>query len=349
MPECPYCFGPLDKMEAKTARVSAAVKVAIPTLFHPNVPYYVLALEDELGNMWGYKSEKEYKVGDDFTIEANNDPNAVAIWRVKCDIGEAVAKVLELAGGINVGASYKVVVLPTLAAPTHGYFRDNTSPEFLAAVIEMLLARGVEASEITVASQSFDEMPIGAVAQKSGLLAACQKFGIMPLDLAGTEFTKSNPPRGESPQANLAKGGARPQGGQFEIASVILNADLVINLAMEKMGQASATTNLFKVLKKENYLGQKYLSSDAEISAGLEPILKNVLTIGEAENVQRSSKLTTFMGLVLAGRSARNVDRVFNEAAESFKMPEIINDIEISNIPVAGRTIKEVQYQAEIF
>jgi hypothetical protein len=326
--ECPHCLIPLDRMEAKTARVTGAVKVAIPTLFHPNVPYYVLVLEDEAGNMWGYKSEKEYKIGDEFSVRANGDPNAVAVWRVKCNIKEAVDKVLELAGGINISTGSKVVVLPTLAASSHSYFRDNTSPEFLAAVLELLLDRGIKVADITVASQSFDELAVGAAAQKSGLLAACQKFGIMPLDLATTEFTKS---------------------GQFEIASAVLNADLVINLAMEKMGQATATANLFKVLKKENYLGQKYLSSDNQIAAGLEPILGKTMVIGEAENVQRSNKLTTFMGLVLAGRSSRNCDRVFNEIAKSFKIPETIKDIDVTGIPVAGRSIKEVQYQAEIF
>ena len=71
--ECPYCLIPLNKVEAKTARVIGAVKVAIPTLLHPNVPYYVLALQDEAGNIWGYKSEKEYKIGDEFNVEPNND------------------------------------------------------------------------------------------------------------------------------------------------------------------------------------------------------------------------------------------------------------------------------------
>jgi hypothetical protein len=150
----------------------------------------------------------------------------------------------------------------------------------------------------------------------------------MPVDLASTEFVKSS---------------------QFEISKTAMDADLIINLAMEKMGQASATVNLFKVLKKENYLGQKYLSSDAEIAALLEPMLTKTMVIAEAENVQRSNKLTTFMGLVLAGHSSRNVDRVFNEVSKSFKTPEMIKEIEVVDIPIAGRTIKEVQYQAEIF
>jgi hypothetical protein len=71
--------------------------------------------------------------------------------------------------------------------------------------------------------------------------------------------------------------------------------------------------------------------------------------IGEAEFVQRSNRLAAFLGLALASRSAVNLDRVFGEITQSFKIPEIVKDIPMENIPLAGRTIKEVQYQAEIF
>ena len=223
----------------------------------------------------------------------------MAVWRVKSDVAEAVDKVLELIGGINIDQDTKLAVLPTLAKPSHAYFRDNTSPEFLAAVLEILLAKGAKKENIAVVGQSFDDMPAAAIAQKSGLLDACQKFGIMPRDLSAGEFEKAE---------------------KFEIAKDVLAADLVINLATEKIGQASAAANLLKVLKKENYLGQKYLSSEAEIIAELEPALKkNLIVVGEAENVQRSNKLTCFTGLVLASKSPVDVDRVFNEIAQSFK------------------------------
>jgi hypothetical protein len=313
-------------MEGKKARVNSVVKVAIPTLFHPNVPYYILLLEDEWGNLWGYKSEKEYKVGEELALEPNRD--AVAIWRVKYDIGEALGKVLEFIGGISINENSKVAVLPTLAKPSHCYFRDNTSPEFLGAVLRLLRERGVKAENIVVAGQSFDEMPVVAIAQKAGLIAAGAEIGVNALDLATSEFEKI---------------------GQFEISKAILGADLVIDLALEKIGQGSATDNLFRVLKKENYLGQKYLSDDTQIAAALEPILDKMIVIGEAEFVQRSNKLTTFMGLVLAARGARKLDRVFNEIAKSFAMPETIKDISVGDIPVVGRTILETQYHAEIF
>lgn len=326
--ECPYCLVSLEKMESKNVRVSGTVKVAIPTLLHPNVPYYVLALEDEAGNMWGYKSEKEYKVGDEFKTEASNDPAAVGIWRVKYDLTEAIEKGLNLVGGINVDSNSKIVILPTLASPSHSYFRDNTSPEFLSALLKLLIEKGAKPGNIVVAGQSFGDLSVAVIAKKSGLIDAGAKFGVMALDIAEGEFEKI---------------------GQFEVAKQVLGADLVINLAIEKIGKASATDNLFSVLKKENYLGQKYLSSETEIASALEPILGKMIVIGQADFVQRSNKLTTFMGLILAGRSSRNVDRVFNEIAKSFKLPETVKDVEVANVPIAGRTIKEVQYQAEIF
>jgi len=326
--ECPYCLMSLDKIGGKKATVRGAVKVAIPTLFHPDVPYNVLLLEDEAGNMWGYKSEKEYKAGDEFTVEADSDKNAVAIWRVKYEPREAIEKVLSLIGEVNIGAGSKVAVLPTITKPVHSYFRDNTSPEFLAALLQLLLDCGVKKENITVGTQSFDEVPAGAAAMKAGLVEACMKFGIMPLDLATGEFETI---------------------GQFEVSKPVLDADLVIDLAMEKMGAASATGNILKALKKECYLGQKYLSSDAEIAAKLEPVISKLVVIGEAEFIQRSNKLVAFTGLVLAGRAARNVDRVFNEVTKAFKLPEVLKDIDMAMIPIVGRTIKEVQYQAEIF
>jgi hypothetical protein len=341
LPECPYCFVPLKKIAGEKAVVRGAAKVNISTLFHPNVPYYVFVLEDEFGNFWSYKSEEERVLGDEFKIKANSDPGAVAVWRVKYDHQEAIEKALDLIGGAGIGADSKIVVLPTLEKASHSYFRDNTSPEFLSAVLELLAGKGVKNENIIVAGQSFGDLSLGnlgtaaaggspapAMAQKSGLVAACQKFGIVPCDLAEGEFEKR---------------------GQFEISKKVLDADLTINLAMEKMGRAGATENMFRVLKKENYLGRIYLSSEAEIFAALSPLLPNAITIGEAEFVQRPNKIAVFMGLVLASKNAVNLDRVFNEIAQSAKMPEIIKNIPAGGIPIAGRSIREVQYQAEIF
>ncbi|MCX6758730.1 MAG: DUF362 domain-containing protein [Candidatus Nealsonbacteria bacterium] len=325
---CPHCFTNLTEQIGRQARVIGVSRVGIPTLNHPSVPYFILLLQDENGNTWAHKSSKEYGIGAEFKTEAVLDAGAVAVWKVKYNYLEAINKVFELLGGIKIDGSSKILLLPTANAATHYYFRDNTSPQFFEAVLEYLLKSGAVLGNITVGAQSFDDIPIGAIAQKSGLLEVCQKHKIMPKDLSAGTFEKK---------------------GKFEIAKDALDADLILNLVMLKMGQASATQNLFKVLKKENFLGLKYLGSEADVAQNFKEIEGKTMTIADGENVQRSNKLTAFTGVVLAGRNAMNVDRIFNEITKANRLPELVKDVRIEDIPLAGRSILETQYQAEIF
>lgn len=311
-------------MESKEAIVKSVVKVAIPALFHPNVPFYILLLQDEFGNTWGQKSEKEYSIGDRYQCSAVLNKKAVAVWRIKYDIGEAIEKATGLLGGVVVDKNSKILILPTVSMPSYAYFKDNTSPEFLEAVVEFLIGKGADKANISIASQSFGSVPAGAIAQKSGLVEASLKFGITPLDLSGGSFENKD---------------------GLEVSSNALSADLIINLAMEKMDQASACDNLAKILSKKSFDEQK--SSGASLAEKLESILGKVMVIGEADFVQKNNKTTTFMGLIMASQSGRSLDRVFNEVSQSFNLPETIKDINVNDIPIAGRTIKEVQYQAE--
>jgi len=138
--KCPDCFLKLERILSKKIKVIGVSKVNIPTFFHPKVPYFVLLLKDENGNRWVQKSVKEYKIGEEFKIETVSDKEAVAIWRVKYDILEAIEKVVDLLGGLELKENYKVLILPTLISSTHSYFRDNTSPEFLEATLKFLFA-----------------------------------------------------------------------------------------------------------------------------------------------------------------------------------------------------------------
>src|SRR4030042_671923 len=120
--KCPECFLDLERQPQKKIKVIGVSKINIPTIFHQKVPYFVLLLEDENGNKWVQKSIREYKVGDEFKIELTQDKDAVAIWRIKYDISEAIEKVIEFLGGINVNQGFKVLILPTLTSPVHSYF-----------------------------------------------------------------------------------------------------------------------------------------------------------------------------------------------------------------------------------
>lgn len=318
---CPECFSDLERVKTDKAKVIGISKVSITSLLYPEVPYFAIVLEDEKGNKWSYKSTKEYAVGEELNF-VSGDSNAVAVWKVKYDYLDAIETIFGLLN-IFLNENSKVVILPALVSPNQAYFRDNTSPQFLDSMLKFLFENKVKVENVKITAQSFDEIPIEGSAQKSGLLDVCLKNMITPLDLAKTTFIKK---------------------GNLEISEEVMNADIVLNLAMMKIGRSSATDNVFKTLKKESYSTLKYLQSEEDIANELKGLLSNVVNIGEAEFVQRLDKTVVFPGLILGSRSFLNLDRVFNEITMPEKVPEILKGVDLINIDIIGRDIKEVRY-----
>jgi len=334
--KCPDCFLKLEKLSAKKAKVISVSKVAIPTILHPKAPYFVFVLEDENGNKWAQKSIKEYKIGEEVSFKPNPDKNAVAIWRTKYDISEAMEKVIELVGGLRINSQTKILILPTLIAPKHPYLAINTNPKFLDCLIQYLTKIGGGTKNIKIAAQSFDETPIEASAKKSQLLDVCNHRQIIPLDLAKSNFVKKE-----------------ENGLTFEISEEVFNSDLIINLPIlkldTKMGVKGAAENSLKLLKKESYLSLQYLSSQEKIIENVQEVLPNYLTIADAQTIQKTNGFTAFLGLALASFNPLNLDRVFAEICLVKDLPEYLKKIKIEDTPVAGRAILELQYEADRF
>ena len=331
--KCPECFLELGRRKSEKIKVIGVSKVTIPTMLHPKVPYFVLVLEDERSNKWIQKSAKEYRMGDQFIqkeLSSFESKEAVAIWRLKYDILEGIEKVVELIDGLDVNQNSKILILPTLISPKHPYFTENTSPQFLESLIKYLLEKGAKLENIKVSGQSFDEIPIEISAQKSQLLRVCQDFKILPLDLSKTNFIKRNQDR-----------------FSFEISEEVFNSDLIINLPILKIGKASATENILKFLKKENYLALKYLYSDEEIMENLNKVLPIYLTLADSQVVQKPDKFTAFLDLTLASFNSLNLDRVFAEIAMLKDLTEYLKKVKIDDIPIVGRKIEELQYNIE--
>ncbi len=331
--KCPECFSALKRTKSKRIKVIGISKVAIPTMLHPKVPYFVLVLEDENGNKWVQKSRIEYKIGDIFETQPSDDKDAVAIWRLKYDILEAVEKVVELVGGLNINQNSKILILPILISPRHPYLAENTSPQFLESLIEYLMEKGVKPENIKIVGQSFDEVPIEALVQKSQLLRVCQDYKVLPLDLAKTNFVK--------------KDAAPNFDGGFEISEEVFKSDLIINLPILKIGKGLASENILKFLKKENYLGLKYLRSEEEIIENLNKVLPQYLTIAEGQSVQKSNQFVTHLNLIFSSFNPLNLDRVFAEVSMIKKLPELLKKVKIEDISIVGRKIEEVQYEVE--
>ena len=326
----------MERMKSGKTKVIGISKVVIPTMFHPKVPYSVLLLQDEAGNKWVQKSAKEYKIGEEYNIERGDStkPGAVAIWRIKYDVLEGIEKAFEMIGSSsfprNDQKEDKVLILPTLVSPKHPYLAENTSPQFLENTIRYLSKQGISPENIKVAGQSFDEIPIEASVQKSQLLEVCQEYKVLPLDLAKTNFVK----KGEGDFI-------------FDISEDVLSCRLIINSPILKIGKASASENILKFLKKENYLSLKYLHSEEEIIERLNKVLPQYLTLAEAQSVQKPDKFVTHLNLIFSSFNPLNLDRVFAEVSMVRDLPELLKKVKIEDIPIIGRKIEEVQYEAE--
>jgi uncharacterized OB-fold protein len=321
--KCPHCFEKIQREEqGKKIKVLSVCKVQIPTFLHEKTPYFVLLLEDEKGHRWVQKSEKEYKVGDEFLLEkAKDKKNSVVLWRIKYDFYQAIEKIFDLLS-IDVLADFKILILPTLETPVHPYFKENTSPEFFSALLEFLFQKGVKKENIKVLGQSFNQFDIGACAQKSQLLSVCQKFGVLPFDISQGEFIlKEN----------------------LEIFKEVFDSNLILNLSMLKQSRIQSLENLLKLIKKENYLSQEYLSSKEEIFKKLLEILPPVLTLGQADVVQRKDKKHFILDLLLGSFNVLNLERVFFEISFPNEIPPFLKEIDLKEIEIVGRKISEVQ------
>lgn len=106
-----------------------------------------------------------------------------------------------------------------------------------------------------------------------------------------------------------------------------LNKDLIINLPIMKIGESSASQNILRLLPKEG--------------------LKDIFTLAEANRIQKPDGLCANLGLVLASFNSLNLDRVFWEITMKKDLPELLKEIRIEDIPLAGREIVEVQYDIE--
>ena len=309
---CPECFSELEKVKTEKAKVIGISKVGIASIAHPEVPYFSLLLEDERGNKWAHKSIKEYAIGEEIVFNSGNN-DSVAVWRTKYDAIDSIEKIFNLLS-FSLNENSKIVILPTLVSPNHAYFRDNTSPDFFNSFLSFLLEKKIKLENIKIMTQSFDEAPIEGMAQKSGLLDVCLKNKIMPMDLAKLNFIKK---------------------GNLEIAEDILNADIVFNLAMLKTGKNSSSENVYRILKKENFASLKYLQSEDEIVNEIKNSLTNIITLGEAEFVQKQNKTIVYPGLILGSKNFLNLDMVFNE---------IMTGEKNQDIEIVGRDIKEVKF-----
>ena len=334
--KCPDCFSKLEKLKSENIKVIGISKVNVPTIMHPITPYFALILEDENKNRWAHKSIREYKIGDDFETKTSDNKDAVAVWRIKYDILEAIEKVFGLIENIEIKGNSKVLILPTLLEAKHPYLSYNTTPQFLAGIIHYLIQKGVDPKNIKVAGQSFNNIPIEASIEKSQLLKVCQNSQTTPLDLSKTKFVKKE-----------------INNFSFEISEEFFKNDLIINLPIlnldPKIKVKGAAENILKCLKKESYLSAKYLYSYEDLLVNVQKALPDYFTLAEAMSIQKQDKHIARLGLVFAGFNPFNIDRIFAKITGTENLPEYLRTINLEKVPIVGRAIKELKYDVDEF
>ena len=318
------------RLESKQIKVIGASKVFLPSVMHPETPYFVLLLEDEHQNKWAHKSVKEYKIGDTFAVESAKTKDAVAIWRIKYNLEYALSKILELLNGIKINANSKIVILPTISEPKHPYLLKNTSPELLTEVIKLLRAKGAESQNIKVAGQNVNKFGFDKIIQKSELKSVCEQYEIECVNLAEGKFVKKS-----------------FENNTLSVSEIATNPDIIINLPIVKLndrdGIEGASKNILQLLEKPLQPGDDLKN----ILSSLQSMLPATLNIAQADRITKSNGFISYLGLALASFSSQNMDKTILGICMKDKSPDYLSGVDTNKIEIVGRQIKEVKYNIE--
>ncbi len=72
---CIHCNNKLEKQQGTKFKVIATTKVNIPSITHPEVPYNIVLLKDEHGNIHPKKTLTDFNIGDNYIEEkTENEP-----------------------------------------------------------------------------------------------------------------------------------------------------------------------------------------------------------------------------------------------------------------------------------
>ena len=325
--KCIYCKGPIKKEISTKAKIIGITKVNISSPLHPIVPYNVILLEDECGNRMPKKTMRDYKIGDAYSLEKAKTDSAVAITKMKYDMGEALKQTLDLLKFTFENID-KVLIKPSIIEPAYPYQAVNTNPKLLDELIKFLKEKGI--SDIIVAEQSMPGNDIAEGAKKSGILDVCQKHKVNVADLGKAEYVE------------------KQQGGiRFMVAKEVLERK-VINLPVMKtnsqIGISGAMENMIRVASPKT---QKELF-DEDIEKTLPLLIKALpefLTIGDAVSGMQGNGPTSmgepaFLNILYASTDPVALDAVFAETC-MFPLPKYLEDAQ--NLGVGKSNIKEIE------
>ena len=335
--KCIYCKGNTKKQKGTKIKVIGFTKVLIPSPMHPIIPYNVLLLQDEYGNRIPKKTMKDYTIGDYYVEEKAKTESAVAIVKVKYDVYEAIKEAIELINIIDFDKDDKILIKPSSVMASYQYQAVTTNPDVISAILRILFEIGIKKENIIIAEQALIGNDVIDAASKSGILEVCKKNGIDFVDISKGVF--------EQIEIN---------GFKFNIFKEALDRRLINVPVMKTNSQivlSGAVENLLRLVDEQT---QKEMFWN-DIEKTLPKLAKkftNVLNIADATaGMQGQGPLTlgepAFLNLILASRSAANLDAVFCEDT-MMEIPPYISfetGFDAKKIEVVGNQLEAVKYQ----
>ena len=336
--KCVYCKGSITKQKGTKLKVAGMTKVFISSPMHPIVPYNILLLQDEHGNRQPKKTMKDYKIGDSYVEQKATSEDAVSIVKVKYDIYEAICDSLDLLKDAGIKKSDKILIKPSIVLPAYPYQAVNTNPEFLNALLMVMLDYGIKKENIMVAEQALIGSDSMDAAVKSGILDVCKKNGVSFVDIHKGHFEEID-----------------VDGYKMSIFKEALKRK-VINCPVMKtnfqLGISGALENLSR-LAEEKTQRKMYFDDIEKTLPMLIKSIPDVINIADATNgLQGQGPLflgePAFLNLVLASKSAAALDIAFCDIA-MIPLPNSVimssNGLDAKKIEIVGNDPEALKYR----
>tara|TARA_Y100000310_G_scaffold68197_1_gene63503 strand:+ start:14500 stop:15987 length:1488 start_codon:yes stop_codon:yes gene_type:complete len=340
--KCLHCRGEIKKQIGNEIKVIGITKVSIPSPMHPDIPYYVLLLQDENGNRIPKKSMKEYNIGDLYKEEKSDDVNAVSIIKTKYDIKQDVKKSLELIKANSMfNSDSKIFIKPSVTVPAYSYQGANTNSEVVDGLIKTLLEWGVKNENISLGEQSFNSDDFESVMHRSGISKVCDKYQIKVIDISKAEYSEI------VVDDTRTKSGANEVGFKFEVLKQTLD-HIIINVPVfktnQQIGFSGGIENLIRLGSKktqEVIFANNFNKMLAKFVLAVNNNAKGILNIGDGSIGMHGQGPTTlgepaFLNLIMASRNALALDSAFCKVSD-IKEIKYIN--ELKNISELGDII----------
>ena len=301
--KCAHCNSDMVKTVGRKFKVVNITKVSIPSPYHPIIPYSVLILKDEYGNLIPKKTMKDYKIGDGYKREPSDDENAVAIVKIKYDVYEAVKESLSLIGDVDINENTKILIKPNIMVAAYHYLAMTTNQKVVDVLIQLLLEKGAKKENIVIAEQVQYNKTEEAL-KKTGFSRLIEKYNTKFIDLSKTEFVEK--------QSNNYK---------FEKSKEVFDKDLIINVPVLKthilLGISGALENMTRVVSKKTF-DELSKGNINEAIANLHKILPKYLTLGDGTiGMQGNGPLQygepAFINMIFASKDPVAHDKVFQE------------------------------------